>query len=272
MAEEDDFSLMLSQSMHDASQDDDDMRLFLSQSQPRVRRSLNESTMSDVTESAASVKLDVQRIEAIIKLNQKSMLAQNKVVMELVANISVTVSEISDRLVVVENKLRTLNTIAINNNEQISELKKDSANKMKKQQDRILQIENRLNNIENKRSTPSTSGNNGNEIALQENNIDSKNENSVIILNFPYGQKDREDVDELINRGLGLNIRAKSVHRAPSKDYNAGVLTIELSSQDDKAALIRNKYKLRRNECYSNVYIDVLTHTEIFRLKTVFTY
>ena len=67
MAEEDDFSLMLSQSMHDASQDDHSMRLFLSQSQPR---NLNESTMSDVTESAASVKLDVQRIEAIIKLNQ----------------------------------------------------------------------------------------------------------------------------------------------------------------------------------------------------------
>ena len=134
MAEEDDFSLMLSQSMHDASQDDHSMWSFLSQSQPR---NLNESTMSDVTESAASVKLDVQRIEAIIKLNQKSMLAQNKVVMELVANISVTVSEISDRLVVVENKLRTLNTIAINNNEHISELKKDSVNKMKKQQDKL---------------------------------------------------------------------------------------------------------------------------------------
>ena len=78
----------------------------------------------------------------------------------------------------------------------------------------------------------------------------------MIILNFPYGQKDREDVDELISRGLGLNIRAKSVHRAPSKGYNAGVLTIELASQDDKADLMRNKYKLRRNDRYSNVYID----------------
>ena len=78
----------------------------------------------------------------------------------------------------------------------------------------------------------------------------------IFVKNLPFGQKDREDISILLNDGLGLNITVKSVHRAPSVNNNAGIITIELSSPCDKALVMRNKYKLRQQEKYYDVYID----------------
>ena len=78
----------------------------------------------------------------------------------------------------------------------------------------------------------------------------------LLIKNLPYGMKDNEDVEKLIQEGMGLDISVKSIQRAPSVYNRAGVLTVELHSKDDKMKIIANKSKLRQSIDYYNVYLE----------------
>ena len=78
----------------------------------------------------------------------------------------------------------------------------------------------------------------------------------LLIKNLPYGMKDNKDVVKLIHEGMGLDISAKSIQRAPSVYNRAGVLTVELHSKDDKMKILANKSKLRQSINYYNVYLE----------------
>ena len=82
------------------------------------------------------------------------------------------------------------------------------------------------------------------------------NESSLIINNLLYAQKDEADVKCLLDSGLHLQIRVKSVSRAPSVHHNAGILTVELATAEDKYLVLQNKRKLRYNAKYADVYIE----------------
>ena len=77
----------------------------------------------------------------------------------------------------------------------------------------------------------------------------------VLVKNLPFGMQDEEDANKLARDGLGLNIKIQSVSRKPSLYNRAGVMTIQLLSNDDKM-LMTNKWKLRRTENYYDVYVE----------------
>ena len=256
-ADEDDINLMTSQTSprHQqmaVTEEEDDMRLFLSQSQQRGESSLSDLAESNhIANSAENVKLNVERIGSIIKLNQQTMLSQNIIVMNLIGDISISVSEISERVKTLENKFNKLSLKADNNAKTVAELNK-SVNSLKKMQRQTeADHEKRLKHIETVLSSRQNEGNTEQEI--------------ITIHNLSYQQKDVEDVNTLLRDGLGMDIQAKAIHRAPSKFYNAGILTVELSSQKEKSEVMKNKRKLRHNNNYVDVYIDSLkmeTQTE----------
>ena len=68
--------------------------------------------------------------------------------------------------------------------------------------------------------------------------------------------KDAEDCHRMLNNGLDLDINIKSTQRAPSVNNNAGVLTIELQSYNDKGMIMNMKSQLKLSKRYYNVYID----------------
>ena len=83
-----------------------------------------------------------------------------------------------------------------------------------------------------------------------------------MIHNLASRQKDVEDVNKMMSRGLNVGIKAKTIHRAPSRYHNAGVLTVEMHSLDDKAAVL----KLTNNNQLNNVVIESFktpTHVQI---------
>ena len=93
----------------------------------------------------------------------------------------------------------------------------------------------------------------------QESNVTSnKHDDDAVLLvrHLPYGMKDDEDAQLLLSDGLGLNIRIRSTHRAPSINHEAGILTIKLASQDDKLKVMSNKWKLSNSDKNYRVYID----------------
>ena len=69
-------------------------------------------------------------------------------------------------------------------------------------------IETRLKERENNQVTPN-------------NSVDDK---CVIIRNLPFGMRDKEDVQQLLHDGLGLDTNIKSIHREQSVNHQAGVL------------------------------------------------
>ena len=77
----------------------------------------------------------------------------------------------------------------------------------------------------------------------------------LYVRNLPYGMKDDDDARSLISDGLGLNSEIRSTHRAPSINHDAGVLTINLASPDEKLKVIANKWKISNSEKYHHVYI-----------------
>ena len=239
-ADEDDVNLMTSQTSprHQkmtVTEEEDDMRLFLSQTQQRGESSLSGLADSNhIANSAESVKLNVERIESIIKLNQQTMLSQNNIVMNLIGDISISVSEISERVKTLENKFNTLSLKAENNAKTICELNKFVNSLTKMQEQTEADQEKRLKRIETILNSRHNEGNTENEITVTENN-------KITIHNLSYQQKDVEDVNTLLRDGLGMDIQAKTIHRAPSKFYNAGILTVELSSQKEKSEVMKNK-------------------------------
>ena len=69
-------------------------------------------------------------------------------------------------------------------------------------------------------------------------------ENAIVIHNLSYQQKDAEDVNKLLSKGFNLGMKAKTVYRAQSRNHNAGVLTVEMHSLDDKAAAPKKRTML----------------------------
>ena len=109
----DDVTLMLPQndpmSTTNHGMDNDDFHLWLSQSQPAASQltvSLDESTVSDLSTSAASVQTNVREIQQIIKQNNNYLIKQNDVLFKLVNDISVHVVEISDKMDNMKKKFR----------------------------------------------------------------------------------------------------------------------------------------------------------------------
>ena len=82
---------------------DDDLTLMLSQSQRDS--GADQPSLVDLAASASQVKCNVDRIEEIIQMNQKTMLSQNQNVLKLISGISTHVANISDRLLTLEIRL-----------------------------------------------------------------------------------------------------------------------------------------------------------------------
>ena len=91
-------------------------------------------------------------------------------------------------------------------------------------------------------------------------------ENAIVILNLAYQQKDAKYVNKLLSRGLNLSMKAKTVHRAPFKYHNAGMLTVEMHSLDDKVAAIKKRAMLTKINQFDNVAFESFktpTHVQI---------
>ena len=72
----------------------------------------------------------------------------------------------------------------------------------------------------------------------------------------------------MMSRGLNLAIKAKTIHRVSSRYHNAGVLTVEMHSPDDKAAVLNSEKEaiLTNNNQLNNVVIESFktpTHVQI---------
>ena len=92
---------------------DNDLKLMLSQSQRHSGAA--QPTLVDLAASASQVKDNFDRIEAIIQMNQHTMLSQNRNVLKLVSDIFTHLDNISDKLSTLENKVESIdNKVTIN--------------------------------------------------------------------------------------------------------------------------------------------------------------
>ena len=182
-----------------------------------------------------------------------------------------------DRLLTLENKVESMNIKVESNTSAIKAIERNMAalNAMDKNKDSVIQLDQRIKLVENKLSEQSA-------IAQVNNNIHNTNdrkptnettcgkivvaENAIVIHNLAYRQRDVEDVNKMMSRGLNLGIKAKTIHRAPSRYNNAGVLTVEMHSLDDKAAVLKRRAILTNNNQLNNVVIKSFktpTHVQI---------
>ena len=247
---------------------DDDLTLMLSQSQRDS--GADQPSLVDLAASASQVKCNVDRIEEIIQMNQKTMLSQNQNVLKLISGISTHVANISDRLLTLENKVESMNIKVESNTSAIKAIERNMAAliAMDKNKDSVIQLDQRIKLVENKLSEQSA-------IAQVNNNIHTNEttcgkivvaENAIVIHNLAYRQRDVEDVYKMMSRGLNLGIKAKTIHRAPSRYNNAGVVTVEMHSLDDKAAVLKRRAILTNNNQLNNVVIKSFktpTHVQI---------
>ena len=183
--------------------------------------------------------------------------------LNLISDISVNVSDINEKVIKLERKFLIMNTTVSNTNEVLSDVTNDvaalkKAMKVMKQkqartiasdeyEERLKHAEKKLKLLENKRETESA--------PLSDGNLNGSAA-SVIIRNLPYGMKDAEDCHQMLHDGLSLDLNIKSTQRAPSVNNNAGVLTIELHNNNDKEMIMKKKSLLRLSVKYYNVYID----------------
>ena len=245
--------------------DDDDLHLWLSQSQPapiaEPTLQLDESIVDGITASTNNVQMNVREILQIIRNNHNYMTKQNDALFKLVREVSENVSDISEKVSTLERKFCTINKTVKSNKETLVDVKCDIEKLQKTvktlkttQMDavksdpfgkRLKLIERRL---EERDRVP--------ENIAANNNTAGMDDKMVRVKNLPYGMQDEEDVNKLVRDGLGLNVTIKSVTREPSLYNRAGVMTIELHSNDDKMLMVTNKWKLRRTEKYYDVYIE----------------
>ena len=116
--DDDDLVLRLSQSQSSHAnpvEEDDDLDLFLSQTQ---NTQLNESAVSDLASSTNNIQVNIARIEEVIKNNHGAFTKQHEVLLNLVSDISVNVSEISDKVNKLERKL-IVTQKSVNNNKEV---------------------------------------------------------------------------------------------------------------------------------------------------------
>ena len=256
--DDDDLVLRLSQSQisqRDGQAVDDDLTLYLSQTQ---NTQLDESAVSDLASSTTNILVNIARIEQVIKQNQGVFSKQHDVLLNLVSDISVNVAEISDRVNKIEKKQCNMQKILSNHKDVLDavvtdlEKVKKSARIVTQKHSRSInhdQFEERLKIVETKLKKHELKS----AVSAPVNNA---TEEVFIIRNLPYGMRDEDDVQQLIREGLDLNIKINSIHRAPSINHEAGVLTIKVASQDEKLKIITNKWKLSNSDKYYNVYID----------------
>ena len=120
---EDSLNLMLSQDDTERrmqnSLEDDDLHLWLSQSQTApTQQSMDDTAVSDITSPDNDVQMNVREILNMIRHNQKYMVTQNDVLFKLVREVSVNVSEINDKIRILEKKFSVIEkAVKLNNNE-----------------------------------------------------------------------------------------------------------------------------------------------------------
>ena len=253
-----DLVLRLSQSQRshaDPLEEDDDLNLFLSQTQ---NTQLNESAVSDLASSTNNIQVNIARIEEVIKNNHGAFTKQHEVLLNLVSDISVNVSEISDKVNKLERKL-IVTQKSMNNNKEVLdnvivdiEMMKKTMNTIKQRQNKSMkheEYEERLKTVESKLKEHENN-------RLTNRDDDDDNDATIIVRNLPYRMMDDADGHQLLSEGLGLDIPVQSVHRARSVNHQAGVLTIELTCAENKQKVIANKMKLSRTQRYYDVFID----------------
>ena len=104
---EDSLNLMLSQDDTERRMqnglEDDDLHLWLSQSQTApTQQSMDDTAVSDITSPDNDVQMNVREILNMIRHNHNYMMKQNDVLFKLVREVSVNVSEINDKIRILE--------------------------------------------------------------------------------------------------------------------------------------------------------------------------
>ena len=266
---EDSLNLMLSQDDTERRMqnglEDDDLHLWLSQSQTApTQQSMDDTAMSDITSPDNDVQMNVREILNMIRHNHNYMVKQNDVLFKLVREVSVNVSEINDKIRILEKKFSVIEKAVKHNNNGIVEVQHKVENLEKSV--RILkgkqsvsvkadELEIRLKAMENKLNQRITERVNITDVVAHASTA-TTDDRLLLIKNLPYGMKDNKDVVKLIHERMGLEISVKAIQRAPSVYNRAGVLTVELHSKDDKMKILANKSKLRQSIDYYNVYLE----------------
>lgn len=240
------------------SEDDMDLHLSPSQRAESVSR-LNQSDVDGLSTATESVKLNVTRIQHILRTNQNVLVKQYDELEKLISDISVNVSDIDNRVRHLEVEFSGVKKDMNNNKKELIETQstvqklQKSIKVIKRNQRKTDNLEERIKSIEDKmrtqrseEHTPATT------VDVGENTDDC----SIRIHNMPYGQKDNEDVCKLVRDGLGLSIRPKSIYRASSIYNKAGVVTVNLNSVQEKTQVMEKKQNLRTHQSYAYIYIE----------------
>ena len=209
-------------------------------------------SVSVINATTASLKANIAQVEKMINTNHNFLVQQNAKLLKLITDMSVNVDTISSRVGTLENQVCIMNKSVKQNSDGLTKVKRDLTQlqmsvKNAAHNQLIADYKNRLKIVENIVKQK-------NETYVESLNI--TNESSLIINNLPYAQKDEADVNCLLDSGLHLQMRVKSVSRAPSVHHNAGILTVELATAEDKYLVLQNKRKLRYNAKYADVYIE----------------
>ena len=85
-----------------------------------------------------------------------------------------------------------------------------------------------------------------------------ENNNSVLISNMPYRERDEEDLLAMMYVGLAIpidDIAIKQVERTESKHGRPGNMTVEFCTLNDKIKVLSRKRMLRATNEYADVFI-----------------
>ena len=197
------------------------------------------------------------------------MVRQNDLLFNLVRDVSVNVSEISDKICTLENKFCVISKTVKDNKDTIVEVQNNirilensviiiekkvksvKSVKSDELEERLKTIEDKLNKQHSDIQTAVE-----NDVMLADPRGDAINDRQVRVKNLPFGMRDDEDVKKLIEEGMRQNISVISLQRASPINNRTGIVTLKLHSTDDKMQLLRSKSKLRQSMDYFNVYIE----------------
>ena len=109
--------------------EDDDLHLWLSQSQTApTQQSMDDTAVSDITSPDNDVQMNVRKILNMIRHNHNYMVKQNDVLFKLVREVSVNVSEINDKIRILEKKFSVIEKAVKHNNNEIVEVQHEVEN------------------------------------------------------------------------------------------------------------------------------------------------
>ena len=147
--------------------------------------------------------------------------------MKLITDMSVNVDTIANRVGTLEKQVCIMNKSVKQNSDCLTKVKKD-----------LTQLQMSVKNV----------------AQIQ---LSADYENRLRIVENIVKQNNETDVE------LHLQMRVKSVSRAPSVHHNAGILTVELATAEDKNWVLQNKRKLRYNTKYADVYIEDTSRMDV---------